>query len=56
MFFNQVIIRTFIAKRDTNLNCGLSGVISHIQIKTAVLYKFLQSFFCIYLRNLSFFI
>lgn len=50
-FLNQVIIRTFIAKRGTNLNHYISGVISHIRIKTAVPDRFLQSTFCIYLRN-----
>lgn len=43
MFFNQVIIRTFITKRDTNLNHAISGVFSHIQIKIAVPDRFLQS-------------
>lgn len=50
-FFYQVIIRIFIAKRSTNLNHGISGVISHIQIKTAGPDRFLQSIFCNCLRN-----
>lgn len=50
-FFNRAIIRTFIAKTGKNLNHGTSGVISHIQTKPAVPDRFLQSTFCIYLRN-----
>lgn len=43
MFFNQVIIRTFIAKRDTNLNHAISGLFSHTQIKIAVPDRFPQN-------------
>lgn len=43
-FFNQIIIRTFIAKGGTNLNHGISEVISHIQIKTAGPDRFYKSF------------